>query len=107
VTSLLGHRAALPAGGGLRHMLGYLVALLLRHRGTLLLPVASIMAHIGVDSGALVLVDCLVCGLHSGAALCVLHGGAELPVRCLVRWLALGGVARGALCLYLCGVGGL
>ena len=65
------------------------------------------MAYRGVGGGALVLIHCLVGCLHSGAALCVLHCGAELPVRSLVRWLALGGVAGGALGLHLCGVGGL
>ena len=65
------------------------------------------MAYRGVGGGALVLIHCLVGCLHSGAALCVLHCGAELPVRSLVRWLALGGVAGAALGLHLGGVGGL
>ena len=65
------------------------------------------MAYIGVGGGALVLIHCLVGCLHGGAALCVLHCGAELPVRSLVCWLALGGVPGGALGLHLCGVGGL
>merc|ERR1711970_1008521 len=65
------------------------------------------MAYIGVGGGALVLIHCLVGCLHSGAALCVLYCGAELPVCSLVCWLAPGGVPGGALGLHLCGVGGL
>ena len=104
VASFLWHRVTLPAGVGLRNMLGHLLALLLRHRGTLLLAVASIVTHVRIHGGALVLVHCLVGCLHCGAALRVLHGGAELPVGSLVCWLALSGIPRGALGLHLGGV---
>ena len=107
VASFFWHRATLPVGICLWDMLGYLLALLLGHGGTLLLAIPSIMANIGVHGGALVLIHCLVGGLHGGAALRVLHCGAELPVCSLVHWLAPGGIPRAALCLHLGGVRGL
>ena len=107
VASFLWYRVTLPTGVGLRNVLCHLLALLLGDRGTLLLSIASIVTDIRIHGGALVLINCLVGCLHCCAALCVLHGGAELSVGSLVCWLALGGIARGALCLHLGSVGGL
>ena len=101
VASFFWHRVTLPAGVCLRYMLGHLLALLLGHRGAFLLSIPSIMTDIRIHGGALIIINCLVCCLHCGPALGVFHSGAELSVGCLVGRLALGGVARGALCLHL------